>query len=259
MEGEKVPLKVQRDGHIAIITFDDPPLNLFKESYCEELRIVIDSFADDSSVRVAVITGAGERSFTAGQDITGVKGSTPPPRENPRAVRNYVQALIDSAVPIIAAVNGYCLGHGIGIVANSDIVVASTNASFGLPEVNIGAGNGERFFRELFPKGHARHAFYTGERVSGEEAHRVGAVFRLVPPAELMTEAMKIATTISSKAPLLVRMFKETVKWTDDMDIQTAYRFEGQSTAALRRTPVGAQQMGEAREAFFEKREPVFE
>jgi enoyl-CoA hydratase len=113
--------------------------------------------------------------------------------------------------------------------------------------------------RELFPRGHARHSFFTGEHIKAAEAYRLGAVFRLVEPDELMPEALRIARTIAEKSPLAIRMFKQTVAWTDDMDLQTAYRFEGQATMALRRTPEGAAQMLEARRAFFARRKPIFE
>lgn len=242
-----------------MITIDNPPLNTFPDTFVDQLRVTVDSFADDQNVRAAIITGSGRRSFTAGNDATDSMDRFAPSRPNPRAVRNYVQSLIDSAVPVIAAVNGYCLGHGMAIVSSCDIVIASTNASFGLPEINVGSGNGQRFMREMFPRGHARHAFYTGERVSAAEAYRLGAIFNLVEPDELMPEALRVARTIAEKSPLVIRMFKQTVAWTDDMDLQTAYRYEGQATMALRRNPEGAAQMLEARRAFFAKRKPVFE
>jgi enoyl-CoA hydratase len=254
-----LPLEFSVEDHIAVITVDNPPLNTFPDTFVEELRVIVDSFADLPNVRVAIITGSGTRSFTAGNDASGSKDTFAAARTNPRAVRNYVQALNDSAVPIVAAVNGYCLGHGMAIVSSCDIVVASTNASFGLPEIDVGSGNGQRFMREMFPRGHARHSFYTGERISAAEAYRLGAVFKLVEPDELMPEAFRIARTIAEKSPLAIRMFKQTVAWTDDMDLQTAYRFEGQATMALRRNPEGAAQMLEARRAFFAKRKPIFE
>ena len=253
-----MPLSVETAGHVAVITIDNPPLNLFPDEYMDELRRAVDGFAVDDDVRVAIITGAGTRAFTAGKDVTAHKLAADPERENPRAVRNYIQALVDSAVPIIAAVNGVCLGHGIAIAASADIVLASTNARFGLPEINIGSGNGQRLLREMFPRGHARHAFYTGEYIDAEEAYRLGAVFQLYEPDELMAEAHKLAGTIAAKSPSMIRMFKDTVRWTEYLDMQTGYRFEGESWQALKRTPRGAAEMLEAKQSFFEKRAPRF-
>ena len=215
-----MPLQVDTVDHVVTITIDNPPLNFLLDSDIDDLRGIVDGFAVDSNVRVAIITGAGVRSFTAGRDLSQniLESSSEP--ANPRIARNYIQALRDASVPIIAAVNGYCLGHGIAIASSCDVVLASTNAEFGLPEINIGAGNGQRLMRELFPKGHARRAFFTGEYIPAKEAYRVGAINALFAPEQQMEEAHSLAELVASKSPLSIRMIKETVKWSDDMDVR---------------------------------------
>jgi enoyl-CoA hydratase len=264
-----MPLSFEVKDHIAIITIDNPPLNVFAPEYVQQLPEIVDSFGANEDIRVAIITGAGTKSFTAGADTKqwqdpkvqrrGAELNLPGSLRNLRDARNYVEALMDSAVPIIAAVNGYCLGHGIGIATASDIIVASENAKFGLPEINVGSANGHRMLRELFPKGLARHAFYTGEFINAQEAYRVGAVYKVVAADALMASALEIATEIAEKAPLLMRLFKQTVRWTEHMDMQEGYRFEGQAFAMLKRQPGVNEQLSEARTAFAEKRKPHFD
>jgi enoyl-CoA hydratase len=264
-----MPLRFQVSDHIAVITIDSPPLNLLTPEDVAQLPEIIDSFGDNTDVRVAVIIGTGDRAFTAGADrsrwvaaqesLTGTQLNLPGSLRNLRAARNYVEALLDSCVPIIAAVNGYCLGHGIGIVTASDIVLASTNAKFGLPEINVGAANGHRMMRELFPRNHARHAFFTGEYINADEAYRVGAVYSVVAPDALLEQAMDMARVIASKSPRAMRLFKQTVRWTENLDMQEGYRYEGQAYAQLRRDPLAAAELAEARDAFANKRIPNFD
>lgn len=256
-----MPIHCDITNHIAIITIDNPPLNAFTADFVEQLAEIVDGFASNTDVRVAIITGAGSRSFTAGADIKAWSAPGAPPRRarNPRDVRNYLEALLDSAVPLVAAVNGYCLGHGIVILSGCDIVLASETAKFGLPEINVGVGNGYRMMRELFPRSHARHVFYTGEYVDAAEAYRIGAVYRLSAPEQLMEDAMKLAGTIAEKSPRAIRMFKEVARWGEEMDLQKGYRFEGQALKALVRDPAAAAELLEARAAFMGKRKPRFD
>jgi enoyl-CoA hydratase len=113
--------------------------------------------------------------------------------------------------------------------------------------------------RELFPRGHSRHAFYTGEYISAEEAYRVGAAYSLHEPEDLMDAAMTLAKTIASKSPSMMRMFKDTVRWTEYLDMETGYRFEGERWYAAKRDPLAAAEMVEAKQSFFEKRPARFD
>jgi enoyl-CoA hydratase len=249
-----MPLTLDISDHIATITLDNPPLNLWEPEWYQQLEDIADSFRENKDVRVAIITGAGERAFTAGHN------RKVPLRMRKRDVRNYLQALIDCAVPLIGAINGFALGHGIAISSACDILIGSENASFGLPEVDTGGANGGRMMMQMFPRGHVRYSVYTGERIGAAEAYRVGALFKVVPPAELMPEARKLAATIAAKTPVGIRSFKNTLRWVEYMDLQTGYEYEGdQHTLLFLGTPAGQKQADEARISFLEKRKPNFE
>jgi enoyl-CoA hydratase len=248
-----MPIRLEVEDYIAVITLDNPPLNLFEEDWCQTLEDIFDSFEARSDVRVAIITGTGERSFTAGLDRKA------PSRDRRRAVRNYHQAIMDCAVPVIGAINGYTLGHGILIASAVDMLIGSENASFGLPEILTGAANGGRFFMRLFPPGFAHYAVYTGERIDAPEAYRLGALLKVVPPDELMNEAVALARSIAEKAPIGIRAHKISLRWVEEMDAQKGYEFEGEyHSRHFMSTPEGRAQAEEARLAFFERRKPNF-
>ena len=162
-------------------------------------------------------------------------------------------------MPIIGAVNGIAAGHGIAICSGCDILIASENARFGVPEIRVGLANGHRMMLEMFPKSHARHAFFTGEFIDAQEAYRVGAVLQLVPADELMAAALEEAEKIARNSPIAIRLFKDTVRWTTDMDLQKGYRFEGERSRLARQDPAFRAQAQEAQAAFREKRPPEFE
>ena len=244
--------------HIAVITIDDPPLNLWRTETSEQLVEIFDSFMDDHDVRVAIITGAGERAFTAGQDLNEVRNAPPRPGAF-RQARWYLQAMQDCPVPIIGAVNGIAVGHGIAICSGCDILIASENARFGVPEIKVGLANGHRMMMEFFPKSHARYAFFTGELIDAQEAYRVGAVLDLVSAEELMPTAREIAGKIARNSPIALRLFKDTVRWTPDMDLQKGYRFEGERSRSARQDPSFRAHAQEAQAAFREKRTPEFD
>jgi enoyl-CoA hydratase/carnithine racemase len=200
------------------------------------------------------LDGAGRTSFTAGLDLNG-----PGRPERKRAVRNYHQALTDCAVPIIGAINGYAVGHGITVCSALDMLLASENASFGSPGINTGIASGGRFLLKLFPPGVAHHAAYTGNRIDAHEAHRLGAVLEVVPPEHLMDKAIALATTIAQKPPAGIRTAKTSLRWVEDMDPQRGYEFEGDHYGRhYLRTAQGRAEADEARRSFLEKRAPQF-
>jgi len=253
-----LPLNLAISDHIAVITIDNPPLNLWTTDTSEQLVEIFDSFMDNHDVRVAIITGIGERAFTAGQDLNEVRQATPRPGAF-RQARWYLQAMQDCPVPIIGAVNGIAVGHGIAICSGCDILVASENARFGVPEIKVGLANGHRMMMEFFPKSHARYAFFTGELIDAAEAFRVGAVLKLVPADELVSAAQEVAEKIARNSPVALRLFKDTVRWTPDMDLQKGYRFEGERSRLARQDPTFRAHAQEAQAAFREKRPPNFD
>jgi enoyl-CoA hydratase len=164
-------------------------------------------------------------------------------------------AVYDCAVPVIAAVHGYCLGGGIGLVGNADIIVASEDASFGLPEVDRGALGAATHLARLVPAHKMRAMVYTSARASAQELHQFGSVLEVVPQAQLRATAFRIAETIASKSPTVIRAAKESLNGIDPVDVKRSYRFEQGFTFELNLSGVA----DEARAAFVDKRAAKFD
>jgi enoyl-CoA hydratase len=163
-------------------------------------------------------------------------------------------SISECAKPVIAAVNGPALGAGFALAASCDIILASDNAVFGMPEIDIGLMGGAAMLQQLFGRSRARRMFYTGWRVPADEMYRTGVIECSVPLEQLMPEAMKLATQIASKSPLGMRYAKQSMNTTMHMPPRDGYRFEQNMTVALSKSEDAA----EARAAFFEKRAPNF-
>jgi enoyl-CoA hydratase len=160
-------------------------------------------------------------------------------------------AVYECAVPVIAAVHGFCLGGGIGLAGNADIVVASDDATFGLPEVDRGALGAATHLARLVPQHRMRAMLYTGETATADELHGYGSVLRVVPPEDLRDAALEVAGAIASKHPEIIRRAKESVNGIDPVDPKRSYRFEQGFTFELNAMGVA----GEVRDAFGEGRE----
>ena len=156
---------------------------------------------------------------------------------------------------MIAAVNGPALGAGLGIVLCSDIVLASENAVFGLPEIDVGLMGGARHAMRLFPHSLARRMILTGYRVSAAELYRRGIIEACTKPEDLMKEAMEMAREIASKSPAALRLAKRSINTVETMGLKDGYRFEQNLTVEMTRHPDSK----EAMQAFLEKRTPVFQ
>ncbi|HMJ11367.1 MAG TPA: enoyl-CoA hydratase family protein, partial [Polyangiaceae bacterium] len=156
---------------------------------------------------------------------------------------------------VIAAVHGYCLGGGIGLVGNADVIVASEDATFGLPEVDRGALGAATHLARLVPQHKMRAMVYTGARATAAELHAFGSVLEVVPAAELRESALKIARQIATKSPTVIRAAKESLNGIDPVDVKRSYRYEQGFTFELNLSGVS----DEARAAFVEKRDAKFE
>ncbi len=251
-------LRLEVSDYIAVITMDNPPVNAMDREW--DMIALLDSFADRDDVRVCVLTGEGTRAFCAGADVKrGAReaGTTPPPGTRlatSRAARERYNAIVECAVPVIGAINGHALGAGMALAACCDFLIASENATFGLPEVNVGLLGGASQMGRVFPTGWLRWANMTGQRINAQQALMAGAVLRVVPPEQLMDEAMAEARVIASKMPLGVQMVKSNLNLIENMDIKNGYRYEQSQTAILSKTEDSA----EAKRAFAEKRQPVW-
>ncbi len=258
MADNKDVLYAVRDP-IAWITLNRPEaMNAISDSVRTALPELIARAEADDSVRVMVISGAGERAFCAGADVKGFNAveSLVQFRQT-RAHAHWIGAFDRARKPIIAAIHGYCLGGGLEIAMACDIRIAAEGAKFALPEVSRGtipgAGGTQRIAR-LIGLGRALDMVLSAEQMSAEDALRVGLISRLVPRAELMTAAETLAKRVASHAPLAVLLAKEAVRGSLDTDLPAGLRIEADLAALVSST----EDRIEAGKAFREKRKPVF-
>lgn len=249
-------IKVEVNDTIAVVTMDRPPVNAQNAQFRDEIMQVFDAFTDRDDVRVAILTGAG-KVFCAGADIKERIGIAKQPgdywRHN-RGAREYANAIRECKKPVIAAVNGAALGAGFGVMAACDIMLASDNAVFGMPEIDVGLAGGCAFISRLFSKSRGRRIVFTGERFSAAELYRLGVIEWCGPREQLMDEAMKIARSIAAKSPLAMKLAKQAYNVIENMPERDGYRFEQNITEQLSHTEDAL----EAQRAFAEKRKPVF-
>jgi enoyl-CoA hydratase len=243
------------DG-IAEVVMDNPPVNALTVAGWFELADVILAAGRNPDVTVVVLRAEG-RGFNAGVDIKemqATEGFTALVGAN-RGCYAAFAAVYECAVPVIAAVNGFCLGGGIGLVGNADIIVAADDATFGLPEVDRGALGAATHLARLVPQHKMREMVYTAESITAQELHEYGSVTKVVPKARLRDEALAIARKIANKSGTVVRAAKESLNGIDPVDVKRSYRFEQGFTFELNLTGVS----DEARDAFVEKREAEFD
>ena len=213
--------------HIAEVVVDVPPVNALPVAGWFELADTIRRAGDDPDVRVVILAAEG-KGFNAGVDIKEMQtteGFTALVGAN-RGCYAAFAAVYECAVPVIAAVHGFCLGGGIGLVGNADIIVASEDATFGLPEVDRGALGAATHLSRLVPQHKARAMFYTSATATAAELHAYGSVLRVVPAAELVEAARDVARQIATKDPTVIRAAKESLNGIDPWDVKRSYRFE---------------------------------
>jgi enoyl-CoA hydratase len=245
---------------IAVVTFNRPAvLNALRTHLLKEFSVALAELANNDGVRAIVVTGAGEKAFAAGADIGELNalasaGSGAEQARSGQALTRQIERLRE---PVIMAVNGFALGGGCEIAMAGDILIASENAKFGQPEVNLGLipgyGGTARTTRRV-GKGMAMYLCLTGEIIDAREALRIGLVQRVVPAAELMNEARRIATTIASKAPLAIAACKRTINNGAHLSIDDALELEALEFGTL----VDTEDIKEGTRAFLEKRKPVW-
>lgn len=248
-------VRVEMHGHVALVTLDRPPVNALSRQARNELIHAFDSISQNPDVRCAVLTGAGN-TFCAGADLRDRPNAEDPADflVHNRVTRETGNAIRECSKPVIAAVNGAALGAGMGLMASCDIFYASENATFGMPEINVGLAGGASMLYTLFGRSIMRRMFYTGARLTAQELYRRGIIEAVLPPEQLLDAAMATAQEIASKSPLAVMYAKQAMTISEYMPQRDAYRMEQNYTMALAKT----EDAKEARMAFLEKREPVF-
>jgi enoyl-CoA hydratase len=217
-----------------------------------EVAESVTAMGKNQAVRVVVLRAEG-KGFNAGVDIKEMQNSQGFDALIGANKGCYAafSAVYDCPVPVISAVNGFCVGGGIGLVGNSDVIIASEDAYFGLPEVDRGALGAATHLSRLVPQHKMRAMVYTAATATAQELHHFGSVLSVVPRAELRTEAMKVATSIAAKSPTVMRAAKESLNGIDLWDVKRSYRFEQGFTFELNLSGVS----DELREAFVDKRD----
>lgn len=254
-------LLLDRDGPVATLTLNRPAvLNALNATLLDRLDETLAELDADSAVRAVILTGCGERAFAAGADI-GELGAIASPAAGQRLAargQRVTLAIERMRAPVIAAVNGFALGGGCELALACDVRIASENARFGQPEVNLGLvpgyGGTQRMPR-LLGGGAAMLLCLTGEPIDAAEALRIGLVQRVVPLADLAAEARRIATTIAAKAPLAVAATKRAILDGAALGITEALALEALHFGVI----TGTSDFREGTRAFLEKRKPAFE
>ena len=253
-------ISVDRADGIAVITLNRPAvLNALSTALLSELKSAFDALDADLDVRAVIVTGAGEKAFAAGADIAEFKQieSAVAGAAFARRGQAIMTSIARMRVPVIAAVNGFALGGGCELAMACDIRLASENARFGQPEVNLGLvpgyGGTQRLTR-LAGMGAAMYLCLSGEIIDAERALRIGLVQKVVPLPELLSEAKRLAATIASKAPLSVQAAKRAI-----VDGAEAGLVEGIEIEALHfGSMTVTEDFREGTTAFLEKRKAVF-
>ena len=251
-------LVLEKRERVAIITINRPEKrNALSIQIREEGAALLDELRKDDSVGVVVFTGAGEKAFIAGADIAEFAGRTSITQRDVMMSRSLFTAIDTFPKPVIAMINGFCLGGGCELALACDIRIASETASFGQPEINLGiipGGGGTQRLTRLVGEGKAMEMILTGEIIDAKTAYSIGLVNHVVPADQLQTKTMEIAQRIAEKSPVALQLAKEAVKLASRSNLDEGLRREVDLFALCFST----EDKNEGVSAFLEKRKPAF-
>jgi enoyl-CoA hydratase len=248
-----------RDGAVATITINRPKvLNALNAQTLDELRRTVLALTHDPAVRVAILTGSGDKAFVAGADINELAAQTPTAGRDHAMSGQHVFDLIENmGKPVIAAINGYALGGGCELAMACTFRIAADTARLGQPEINLGiipGYAGTQRLARLVGRGAALEMLLTGEPITAADALRLGLIHRVVTAANLMGESRKLAQTLASKPPIAVRYIIDAVNNGLQMSFREAQHYE----ATLFGLVATTEDMREGTRAFLDKRKPEF-
>ena len=251
-------INLERAGAIAIVTINNPPLNILTDEVLTELDLALDDIVNFLDCRGIIVKALGEKAFAAGADIQQFPSLTKSSgMELVEKGKKIFDRLSVSEMPVICAINGLALGAGLELALACDIRIAEENARLGLPETGLGIlpgyGGTQRLARLIGP-GKAKEIIFTGETLSAKEAFEIGLVERVVPVGESITYAKFMAGKIAEKGPLAISNAKKAVDYGLDMNLSSAQALETELFSNLCET----RDMKEGIQAFMEKRKPVF-
>ncbi len=248
----------QRQGHIAILTINRPDKrNALNTQVRGALSAALTAADRDATVRAIIITGAGDKAFIAGADISEFEGRTAIDQRRVMTSSSVFEAVAAVSKPVIAAVNGFCLGGGMELALACDIRLASSGARFGQPEVNLGiipGGGGTQRLPRVVGMGAALRMILSAEMIDAVEALRIGLVEEVLAPDQLMLKAIALAETIASKSPVAVAAAKEATRAALSMSMSEGLRLESSLFALC----FSSEDKAEGVRAFLEKRPAAF-
>src|SRR5262245_62169617 len=255
-------ISTERDGFVAVVTIDNPPMNALSAALLEELEAEIDVLDADDGVRAIVLRGGGERAFVAGADIKefpSLRAASAEAQESgsARGIQKVGARMDKAHKPFVAAIHGFCLGGGLELAMCCDIRVCSDDAQLGQPEIKLGlipGGGGTQRLPRLVGLGRALLLNMTGDFIDGRTAYEWGLVERVVPREEVHEAALEIARTIAARSPVAVGVLRELARTTRDLPLEEGLRREAEGFRRCLASEDGL----EGVTAFLEKREPQF-
>jgi enoyl-CoA hydratase len=252
-------LLVDRDGAVAAVTINRPDKrNALNSETMDELRRAVLALKHDAGVRAVILTGAGDKAFVAGADINELAVQTPVGgREHAHRGQHVLDLVETMGKPVVAAINGVALGGGCELAMACTLRIAADTAKLGQPEINLGlmpGYAGSQRLPRLVGKGRALELLLTGDAITAEEAYRIGLVNRVVPAAQLMAEARKVAAALAAKAPIAARYIIDAVTRGLEMPLAEAQLYEATLFGLVSTT----EDMREGTKAFLEKRAAQF-
>jgi len=249
---------LERKGRVAVITINRPDkMNALNHATRNDITAALDELRNDESVRVVVVTGAGEKAFIAGADIAEFAGRTAHQQRGVMQTMRVFTVVEDFPKPVIAAINGFCLGGGCELALGCDIRIASSKAKLGQPEINLGiipGGGGTQRLTRLVGEGKSMELILTGKLIGAAEALAIGLVNEVCEPEALMDHVMEIANAIAEKSPIALQAAKEAVKTAARANLREGLDREIDLFALC----FASEDKEEGVTAFLEKRKPEF-
>lgn len=251
-------VRTMRDGAVGTLVIDRPDKrNALSAAVRRALLDALHTLSEDPDVRVIVVTGAGEKSFVAGADIAEFATRTPVDQYRAMRLPSYLDAIERSPKPVIAAINGYCLGGGLELAMACDFRIAAEHATFGQPEIKLGiipGGGGTQRLPRLVGLGYAMKMILSGEPISAAEALRIGLIEEVVSRDRLMERTLQLAHDIAAKSPVALAAAKEATRAALQTPLAEGLRVE----TGLYLMAFASDDKAEGVRAFLEKRTPLF-
>lgn len=220
----------EQEGRVVILTINRPDkLNALNQQVRDDVLGYLDEIENDDSVGVVVLTGAGEKSFIAGADIGEFAGRSPFDQRHAMRQPRIFDVMSTFPKPVIAMINGFCLGGGSELVASCDLRVASEKARFSQPEINLGlipGGGGTQRLPRLIGVGQTMRLVLTGDMISAAEAKEIGLIEMVTPPEQLREKTLELAANIAAKSPLTLRVAKEAVRASQRLPVEEGVLYE---------------------------------